>query len=245
MNSTINLLKSHRSVRKFKNNMIETELLNEILTSAQAASTSNFMQAYTIIKITDKEKRKNISILSGNQNYIEECPVFLIFCSDLHKFEIACKLNDTKMEQGYTEAFILATVDASLCAQNAMIAAEALGLGGVFIGGIRNNPHEISKLLNLPDNVYAVFGMCLGYPAEAADIKLRLPLEVVCCDNEYDVDMKLTLIKKYDKEICNYYLARTKGIRNDTWTSQMALQTSKPLRPHMKEFLNSKGFLKK
>jgi nitroreductase len=245
MNSTIDLLKSHSSVRKFTNKKIEAEMLNEILTSAQAASTSSFMQAYTIIKITDDEKRKSITKLAGDQSYIEECPVFLIFCADLHKFEIACNMNNHKMALGYTEAFIIATIDASLSAQNALIAAEALGLGGVYIGGIRNNPYEISKILNLPENVYAVFGMCLGYPAEKAGIKLRLPLEVVCCENEYDVDMKIDLIKKYDNDIRTYYTDRTKGLRNDTWTGQMTAQTSKPLRPHMKGFLNRKGFLKK
>lgn len=245
MNSTVNLLKNHSSVRKFTNKKIDSEILNEILTSAQAASTSSFMQAYTIIKITDEKKRISITKLSGDQSYIEECPVFLVFCADLHKFEIACNLNNNQMALGYTEGFIIATVDAALSAQNAMVAAEALGLGGVYIGGIRNNPEEISKLLKLPENVYAVFGMCLGYPEEKVDVKLRLPLEVVCCENEYAVDMKIDLIKKYDNDISNYYISRTNGTRNDTWTAQMAFLTSKPLRPHMKDFLTSKGFLKK
>lgn len=245
MNSTVNILKNHSSVRKFTNKKIENEILTEILTSAQAASTSSFMQAYTIIKITDDEKRRSITKLAGDQSYIEECPLFLVFCADLHKFEIACNLNNNKMASGYTEAFIIATVDAALAAQNAMVAAEALGLGGVYIGGIRNNPNEISKLLKLPKNVYAVFGMCLGYPAEKTDLKLRLPLDVVCCENEYDVDMKIDLIRKYDNDVSNYYISRTKGTRNDTWTEQMSVHTSKPLRPHMKEFLNSKEFLMK
>lgn len=245
MNPIVNLLKNHSSVRKFTNKKIETEVLNDILTSAQAAPTSNFMQAYTIINISDVEKRKSITKLSGDQSYIEECPVFLVFCADLHKFEIACNLNNNKMDSGYTESFIIATVDAALSAQNAMIAAEALGLGGVYIGGIRNNPKEVSELLNLPANVYAVFGMCLGYPAEKTYIKLRLPLEVVCSENEYEVDKKIDLIKKYDNDISNYYLARTKGTRNDTWTVQMTSITSKPMRPHMKDFLNNKDFLKK
>lgn len=241
--NTINLLKNHSSVRKFTDKKIEPEILTSIITSAQAASTSSFMQAYTIINITDKEKRLNITELSGNQSYINECPVFLIFCADLHKFEISCNLNNTKVESGYTESFIIATVDAALSAQNAMIAAEALGLGGVYIGGIRNNPKEISKLLKLPENVYAVFGMCLGYPAEKSAVKERLPLDVICCENEYDVDKKIDLIKKYDNNIFNYYLSRTNGTRNDTWTGLMTAINSKPLRPHMKEFLKSRGFL--
>lgn len=245
MNETIKLIKSHKSIRKYLDKPVEDSIIKEIIISAQSASTSSFMQAYTIIDVMDNEKRKTIRILSGDQAYIEECPLFLVFCADLHKFEIACDLNNDHMDQGYTEAFIIATVDAALAAQNAMLAAESLGLGGVYIGGIRNNPKEISKLLELPDNVYAVFGMCLGYPAENPDIKLRLPLGVVCCTDKYDVDNKTDLIKHYDKKISDYYISRTNGLRSDTWTGQIAKHVSRPLRPHMKEFLNSKGLLKK
>lgn len=245
MNETINLIKSHRSIRKFLNEQIEREKINAILTSAQAASTSSFMQAYTIISINDESKRNELMKLAGNQSYIYECPTFLVFCADLHKFKISCELNNKEMASGYTEAFIIATVDAALAAQNAMLAAESLGLGGVYIGGIRNNPEEISKLLELPDNVYAVFGMCLGYPDEDPDNKPRLPLEAVCCEDSYDVDRKINIIKQYDSQISKYYVERTAGVRSDTWTEQMAAHTSRPLRPHMKPFLEEKGFLKK
>jgi nitroreductase len=245
MNETINLIKSHKSIRKYLDKQIDKEKIEAILTSAQAASTSSFMQAYSIILINDKTKRKEIMRLAGYQSYIFECPLFLIFCADLHKFEIACKLNNKEMSSGYTEAFIIATVDASLAAQNAMLAAESLGLGGVYIGGIRNNPEKLSKLLDLPDNVYAVFGMCLGYPDDNPDVKPRLPLEAVCCEDSYDVDSKLDIIKQYDSKISKYYTERTAGTRLDTWTGQMAVHTSRPLRPHMKGFLEERGFLKK
>ncbi|MCM0648324.1 oxygen-insensitive NADPH nitroreductase [Clostridium swellfunianum] len=245
MNETIKLLKSHKSIRKYLNKEIEKEKVNEIIKCAQSASTSSFMQAFSIIKVTDMEKRKALFQVGGNQSYILECPLFLVFCADLHKHETACEMNHTKMAEGYTEAFVIATVDAALAAQNAMIAAESFGLGGVYIGGLRNNPYEVSKILELPQNVYAVFGMCLGYPDDNPDMKERLPLEAVCFENKYSFDEKLNLVKKYDEEISSYYTERTNGIRKDTWTEQMARHTEKPLRPHMKEFLQSKGFMKK
>lgn len=243
MQNTINLLKNHSSVRSFLDKEIEPNILNDILSCAQSASTSSFMQAYSILIITDQQKRSILTKLSGDQEYINSCPVFLVFCADLHKFQVACSLNNKEFASGFTEAFIIATVDAALAAQNAITAAESIGLGGVYIGGIRNNPDEVSKLLNLPDNVYAVFGMCLGYPAENQPKKQRLPLDVVCFENEYRLDEKIDLIKNYDYEISNYYSSRTKGQRKDTWTSQMATHTCKPLRPHMKAFLQEKGFL--
>ncbi len=245
MNETINLIKSHKSIRKYSNKQIEENTVKEIISCAQAASTSNFMQSYSIITIKDLHIRKALAELAGKQSYVTECPLFLVFCADLHKFEIACNLHNAKMAEGYTEAFIIATADAALAAQNAMLAAESLGLGGVYIGGLRNNPSEVSKLLELPNNVYPVFGMCLGYPDENPDLKQRLPFEAVCFEDKYALDEKLDLIKQYDEDINRYYIERTGGARKDTWTEQMAKHTSKPLRPHMKDFLQNKGFLMK
>lgn len=242
MNETINLLKSHRSIRKFKNQSVEDKKVKEIIECAQSASTSNNIQAYSIIRVNDKEKRKSIAELAGNQKYVEECPLFLVFCADLNRHKIACEMNDRIMEEGYTEGFILATVDATLAAQNALIAAESLGLGGVYIGGIRNNPSEVSNILSLSSNVYPVFGMCLGYPDDNPDKKQRLPLDVIFKVDEYTTQGDVDSIKKYDEDVRNYYIKRTDGKRNDTWTTQIANLMSKPQRPHMKEFLKKQGF---
>lgn len=242
MNEVINLIKSHKSVRKYLSKPIEDEILMEILASAQAASTSSFKQAYSIIGIKDIEKRKILTKLCGEQSYIEECPVFLVFCADLNKLSVACNMNELEMDKGYTESFIIGTVDAALAAQNALIAAESLGIGGVYIGGIRNNPKDVSELLELPKGVYAVFGMCLGYPNENNEIKLRLPLEAVYFEDKYSLNERIDYIKSYDKAVSDYYIERTGGKRNDTWTNQMAQLNSKPQRPHMKEFLRDQGF---
>lgn len=242
MNETINLLKAHKSIRKFKNQYIEEEKIKEIIECAQSASTSSFIQAYSIIRVEDKNKRKSIAALAGNQVYVEECPLFLVFCGDLNRHKIACEMNEKTMEEGYTESFILATVDATLAAQNALIAAESLGLGGVYIGGIRNNPLEVSNILNLPSNVYPVFGMCLGYPDDNPDKKQRLPLEIILKVDEYTCEEDIEKLKEYDESIKDYYIKRTDGKRSDTWTNQISNIMSKPQRPHMKKFLENQGF---
>lgn len=242
MNEIVKLLKAHRSIRKYKDMLVEDEKIRTIIECAQSASTSSFIQAYTIISVKDKEKRKKIAYLSGEQSYIEECPLFLVFCADLNRNKIACDINDKTMEEGYTETFILATVDATLAAQNALIAAESLGLGGVYIGGIRNNPAEICKVLNIPSGVYPVFGMCLGYPDYDTDKKERLPLEVVFKIDEYNIAGDAERIDEYDNNVKEYYKQRTNGERVDTWTNQVSNLMSKPQRPHMKDFLDKQGF---
>ncbi|WP_238885016.1 oxygen-insensitive NADPH nitroreductase [Clostridium sp. YIM B02551] len=242
MNDIVNLLKSHRSVRKFKTIPIEEDKIKEIIECAQCVSTSSYIQAYTIIRINNMDKRRSISNLSGNQKYIEECPLFLVFCADLNRLKTACEMNNKVFVEGYVETFILSTVDVTLAAQNALIAAESMGLGGVYIGGIRNNPDKISDLLKLPTNVYPVFGMCLGYPDEDTENKLRLPMEVVFKTDEYTCDADVEKLKDYDEQIKNYYIKRTNGQREDTWTNQIGSLMSNPQRPHMKGFLKKQGF---
>jgi len=240
MNQVINLLKNHRSIRKFKPDPVNNEKVYAIIESAGWASTSNFIQAYTVIRVKNKEIRKQIAELAGPQSWVETSPLFLVFCADLKRSQGACIYENKEMVSGFTEQFIIATVDVSLAAQNAMIAAESLGLGGVFIGGIRNDPERICKLLKIPDHVYPVFGLCLGYPDEKQEQKPRLPVNVVLKEDYYQEDK--TDLKKYN-EICrDYYQNRSSSSREDTWTSQISAMMSKPARPHMKAFLEKKGF---
>ena len=245
MNDTIKLLQSHRSIRKYQDKPIEEEKLVEVIKSAQCASTSSFVQAYSIVSVENKENRKKISELAGNQPYINECPVFLIFCADLSRLKRACDSNSREFDGGYTESLIVATVDAALVAQNAMVAAESLGMGGVYIGGIRNNPDKISDILKLPENCYPLVGMCLGYPAENPDKKERLPIEIVFKKDEYIPSQEEEKLLQYDERIKLYYNSRTVGARQETWSGQVAEKFQSNKRPHMKSFLEDMGFMLK
>lgn len=242
MNDIIKLLTNHKSIRKFKEEKIDQEQINNIINSAQSASTSSFIQGYTIISVENEKNRDEIAKLSGDQKYIKEAPLFLVFCADLKRLYKAGEMNNIDIEKGYTEPFIIATVDAALAAQNAMVAAESMGLGGVFIGGIRNDPQKMSEILEIPEHVYPVFGMCLGYPDHDPEVKPRLPLDVVFKRDKYDDSNDEEIIREYDKEIQEYYIRRTRGKRNDSWSGQLADKIGNELRPHIKGFLDSKGF---
>lgn len=242
MNPVIELLKSHVSVRSFTEQPVDDQLLQDIIQAGQHASTSNHIQAYTIIRVKDKAKRRALAKLAGNQPYVEECPVFLVFCADLNRLGKACSMNDKKFESGYTENFILATVDTSLAAQNIMTAAESAGLGGVYIGALRNNPEDVCYLLNIPHNVYPVFGMCLGYPQTINNVKPRFPLSLVYKEDTYAMDEDEELLKEYDETIRQYYIERTHGTRDNTWTEGMSTFLKDKQRPHMRDFLRTKGF---
>ena len=242
MNNILELLKSHTSVRKFKEQPVDDQLLKDIIEASQYASTSNHIQAYTIIRVKDQDKKKTLARLSGNQPYIEECPIFLVFCADLNRLEKACSMNNETIESKSMETFILATVDTALFAQNIMTGAESAGLGGVYIGGIRNNPQDVCDLLQIPQHVYPVFGMCLGYPVKLNATKPRLPLSLVLKEDTYSTDGDDEQLKEYDDLISNYYKERTNNKRSNTWTEGIALYLKEKQRPHMKQFLHNKGF---
>lgn len=242
MNKVMELLKSHTSVRKFKEEPVDNQLVTEIIQASQYASTSNHIQAYTIIRVKDQDKKKTLATLSGNQPYIEECPVFLVFCADLNRLNKACHMNNETIDSSSTETFLLATVDTALIAQNIMIAAESAGLGGVYIGGIRNNPQDVCNLLHIPQHVYPVFGMCLGYPEKINPTKPRLPLSLILKEDTYTTADDEEHLKEYDDLISHYYKERTNNKRSNTWTEGIANYLKEKQRPHMKDFLYNKGF---
>lgn len=240
MNKVIELLKTHRSIRKFSPEPVSDEIIASIIEAAAWASTSNFIQAYSVIRVREPRTREQIAELAGPQPWVETSPVFLIFCADLKRAELACEYENTHMASGYTEQFIIATVDVSLAAQNVMIAAESLGLGGVFIGGIRNNPEKICELLKIPEHVYPVFGMCLGHPGEKPEQKPRMPLDMILKEETYQEDN--AGIAGYNETCHNYYQSRSSGARDETWTHQISQMVQKKSRPHMKAFLEKRGF---
>jgi nitroreductase len=245
MTPIIELLKAHRSIRKFENRPVATDLLHELIQAGQAAASSSFLQAATIIRISDPTKRASLAALANHQPYIESAAEFLVFCADMNRAAHCCDWHDATANTGFTEQFIIATVDASLVAQNIAVAAESAGLGICYIGALRNNPAEVSSLLELPQNTYPVFGLCLGWPDQDPEVKPRLPLEIVLRENSYGDALNLDQLADYDEAIRYYYQTRTGNKKHQSWSEQMSGMLSKESRPHMLEFLKMKGFLQK
>ena len=240
MNSTIELLKSHRSIRKFTDQKISQELLVELVRAGQAAATSSHVQAYTVIHVKDPANRKQIAELAGGQSYVATASDFLVFCADMKRPTEASERTGAKVVRGMTEQLLVASVDAALMAQNVAIAAESEGLGICYIGGIRNNPQAISDLLRLPDHVYPVFGMCLGYPAHEPDVKPRLPVEAILKEDYYSDDSEL--VAAFDDAMQTYYSQRRGGNKDSTWSQNLSPLFDSKLRAHMREFLTKRGF---
>ena len=243
MTPTIDLLTRHRSIRKFTDEVIDPALFTRLIEAGQAAASSSFLQGVTIVRVTDRDKRARLRAVANDQAYVETAPEFLVFCADLSRPMRCCTAHSGTPAKGLTEQFIIATVDAALYAQNIVIAAESAGLGICYIGALRNDPARVTELLGLPQQVYPVFGLCLGHPAQDPEVKPRMPVGVILKENTYSTDGEEEAIAAYDEDMRTYYANRSANIKVQGWSDQMAGLLAKERRPHMLEFLRSQGFL--
>lgn len=242
MNPTIELLNNHRSIRKFKDQQIPQDLFETIIRAGQSAATSSHVQAYSIIHVVNPDNRAKLVELTGGQTYIADCSHFMVFCADMKRPTEAAERAGAEVVRGMTEQLLVASVDTALMAQNIVVAAESEGLGICYIGGIRNDPAKVSDILRLPEHVYPVFGMCLGYPDQNPEVKPRLPLASILKEDYYQDEQDQTLVNEFDDTMRTYYLQRTGGNKETNWSEQLKPLFTSKLRPHMSTFLKGKGF---
>ncbi|MGY2799890.1 nitroreductase [Ewingella americana] len=237
MTPTIDLLRSHRSIRSFTDQPVTDEQREAIFGAAQSASTSSFLQCSSVIRITDPALREKLVEFTGGQKYVASAAEFWVFCADFNRNQ---QINP-QAELGLAEQLLLGCVDTALLAQNAMTAAESLGLGGVFIGGIRNQVEEVIELLKLPKFVMPLFGMCIGHPAQDHQVKPRMPQSMLVHENSYQPLNPQTLAD-YDEQLAAYYLQRDSNARRDTWSDLIIRTLKKEQRPHMLAALHKQGW---
>jgi FMN reductase (NADPH) len=222
--SVIEVIKAHRSIRAFHDEPLEEGLLERLVEAGTRASTSANMQTYSVIAITDRELKKRLAELCADQTQIHQSAGFLVFCADLHKLTLTCRMHgsdDTAV--GEAEALLVAVIDAALVMQNVAIAAESLGLGICMIGAMRNNPYEVAEALHLPKRVLTIAGFCIGWPAEAGEIKPRLPLDAALHRDRYRSDRELfELFEEYDEIQSTWYAERNMHPRDPRWTAVMS-----------------------
>ena len=252
----LSFLNSHASVRRFTGDPVSAEQESEIVHTAQRSPTSSNLQAYSIISVRKEETKIALAELCGGQEHVSRSALFLVFCADLFRLEAIATGREYAFHGDGAEAFIVATVDAALAASRALMAAQAMGLGGVMVGGIRNQPEAVSRLLSLPRLVYPVMGMSLGYPEKPTRVKPRLPSEALLFRERYDADQMKAPVEEYDRTIDDLGYLKQRQVEPErypqfdgtySWSEhsarRMASDNPGVLRPHMAAFLRAKGFL--
>jgi FMN reductase (NADPH) len=250
-NSVLELIYRHGSVRKYKPDPVSPEIVETIIAAAQRSSTSSNLQLWTAVAVTDQATRARLAQVCGNQAHIVEAPVFLAWCADLGRLDRVCELRGYTQMTDYVENFLVAALDVGIAAQTAALGAESLGLGICYIGAIRNSPKAVVELLALPNHVFPVAGMTIGWPDDRPPLRPRLPTRAVLHWEHYDRDCQDSLLHEYDKTMIEtgIYNGRQVAVPNRPgeiedygWLEHSARRVSQPTRTGLREALARQGF---
>ncbi|NBI06373.1 nitroreductase family protein [Senegalia massiliensis] len=196
MNETLSVLNNRMSLRRYKDKPISEEHLEQILYSTMRAPTAGNMMLYSVLVIKDKEKIKRLSSTCDNQAFIAKAPLVLIFLADMQRWtdylhhcdiEDFCKEKEMEYNGPNNADLFLSISDTMIAAQNAVIAGESLGVGSCYIGDIMENYETHKVMFNLPDKVFPIGMLCLGYYPEKLKKTLipRFNKEYIVFDEKY------------------------------------------------------------
>ncbi len=243
---TIELLNNRVSVRKYTDAPVDKATVDAILAAAFRAPTSSNRQAYSVVVVSDPAAREKLATISGGQKHVVTAPVFLAFCADLSRVEIAAQMNDVSIDGSNLELSLVATIDAALVGMSAYLAAESLGLRGVMIGAVRNDPVETARILRLPHLSYCVYGMCLGWPDEAPEQKPRMQHGAIAHPEHYGAGLGSTsaeaALADYDSALADHYASVGKPTTADSWTRETITKIKGRPRDELRGQLKQLGF---
>jgi FMN reductase [NAD(P)H] len=242
-------LAEHRSHRKFASRSVDSGLLRLLFACAFSAPSKSDLQQADIVHVADRAKIKTIADGIPDMPWIADAPVFLVFLANNRRLRQIGEWRGKPFANDHLDHFLNAAVDAALVMMSFIRAAEAVGLGACPVSHVRNHPHELARLLALPDCVFAVAGLCVGYPAEPGRITPRLPLEATVHTNRYGESGLREKIDAYDRrrrELLPYrkqrYANRYPDVPFYSWSEDKARQYSVPEREDFGAFIREKGF---
>ncbi|WP_333662640.1 NADPH-dependent oxidoreductase [Chishuiella changwenlii] len=232
-NEQIESLLNHKTVRNFLPEPLAEGTIQTMVAAAQSASNSSNLNQWSVIAITDNELKAKIAETSregskfgmGNP-YIEQAPVLLLWVADMHRNK---KMSEAQGFESVVlnsiDAVLMSAIDTSIAAQNAVVAAESLDLGVVYLGAMRNNAKRISDLLNLPDYTYIVFGMLVGKPDPNKEhsIRPRLSQKAVLHFNGYDNNIWESEVDAYEGEFQKF--RKENNMKKKTWKESIHFST--------------------
>ncbi|MDO4594635.1 MAG: NADPH-dependent oxidoreductase [Tissierellia bacterium] len=239
-------LLEHRTIREFTDKKLTKEEIDKLMDIANMTATSNGMQNYSIIEVTDENLKEKLSKV-GSQEYMRRSTHLFIFIVDLFRnYKIAEELGVSNKDMIDMDKFFQGFTDASIACQNVVCAAEAMGLGCNYFGNIHNDLKKVIEILKLPKYTLPVVGLGIGYPNQKPQIKPRIPTENKVFKNEYHIYDKYTeTLSDYDKKMTEYYDLRDKNRRVDSFFKQVEKKQGSVVKNRDKIFdvIKDQGFI--
>lgn len=239
MDPLFELLANHRTIRAFTNATLSDQVVRESVAAAQMAATSSNVQGYSLLQVTDGATRGALAECTGGQAQVAQAGAFFAVCADHRRFRLMAEDHGTSFTPNL-ESFLACAIDAALFAQNLVLAFEAQGLGTCYIGGLRNDLDCVRELLEVPSDVFPLFGLCAGEIAEDPGPKPRLAVDGVLFQDRFPTDTEVRAhIAEYDARMATYYAER--GLPGRDWSGGAHRKFKTALRAHLHEFYTSQG----
>ncbi|CAN7438712.1 NADPH-dependent oxidoreductase [Bosea sp. LjRoot90] len=246
-NEVIGQILAHRSVRSYKPDPLPEGTIETLVAAGQSAASSSNLQTWSVVAVSDHARKARLAEVTGNQKHILQAPTLLVFLADLSRLgELGAAHEHTVDALDYLETLFVGIIDAALAAQNAVLAAESLGLGTVYIGALRNDPERVARELGLPPKVFPVFGLCVGYPAPevVTGIKPRLSPALVLHREQYGAGYAPEPVAAYDGAIQDFQSEQK--IPQVPWSRQALARVAGPQslggRDRIRDALTALGF---
>lgn len=228
-NDVLARILAHRSVRSYLPDPLPDGTIETLVAAAQSAASSSNLQTWSVVAVSDPDRRARLSAVAGGQAHIRQAPVLLVWLADLNRLtELGAARGQPVEALDYLETLFVAIIDAALAAQNAVVAAESLGLGTVYIGALRNDPERVAAELGLPSRVLPVFGLCVGHPDPeiVTGVKPRLDPSLVLHSERYGSGHSAAAVAAYDTAIQSFQ--GEQGIPRVPWSRQSLARVAGP-----------------
>ena len=241
----------HRVQRRYKPDPIPDEVLEIVLAAALSAPSKSDLQQVGIVLVRDRAKQALIGSWIPDMPWIADAPLFMIFCGDHRRMRRVAEMRGKPFPNDTLDMFMNAAVDAGLVMQNFITAGEALGLGSCPISVVRNHVEKVAELLELPEGVFPVAGLTVGYPAQRGYTSMRLPPSLTVHTDRYDDGDLPAQLEDYDRRReARFATPRDKQRYPDLWgytepygwSEDKARQYSVPERHNFGPFIRRHGF---
>ena len=244
-------LLDRRVTRRYTEQDVPDALLDALLAAAQSAPAKSDLQQYSVVVMRDRPRIKRIADWIGTMDWIATAPVFLVWCGDMRRGQRLCAMHDMPHANNNLDTFLNTAVDCALAMAQFMAAADAAGLGTCPISYVRSHIERVSPLLGLPDGVYPVAGLTLGWPVFRRPVSMRLPPTIVVHKERYDDSRLAADIADYDRRRNEREPVAPASLKNNDiypprdavgWSENIARQLSVPERFGFSSYLKTKGF---
>jgi FMN reductase [NAD(P)H] len=242
---------SRKTVRRYSDRIPAEELLDRLVACALSASAKSDFQQASILRVRDQQKRAAIGELFPSMPWIGAAPAFFIFLGDARRLQRIGEIRGKPVRNGTLEGFFNASIDAALAMQTMILCAESVGLGVCPISVIRNEIDKVAAVLGLPDLVFPVAGLCLGYPEGEGHVSLRLPRTLTTHADRYDDSALGLAIDDYDRRRHALHAIPREQQRSNAefgeaefygWSEDKARQAAKAEGAAFPPYLRSHGF---